>query len=47
MRDLSYCGDGYYNESEREYVKLVLEVLLEQVRAASAALICVFIWVGS
>ncbi len=20
MRDLSYCGDGYYNESEWEYV---------------------------
>lgn len=41
MRDLSYCSDGYYNESEWEYV------IYEQVRAASAALICVFIWVGS
>ena len=37
MRDLSYCGDGYYNESEWEYV------IYEQVRAAAAALICVFI----
>lgn len=46
MRDMSYCSDGYYNESEWEYVKSVLEVS-EQVRAAAAALTCVFIWVGS
>ena len=39
MRDLSYCSDGYYNESEWEYVILVLE----QVRAAAVALICIFI----
>lgn len=38
MRDMSYCSDGYYNESEWEYVEVS-----EQVRAAAVALICVFI----
>ena len=41
MRDLSHCGDGYSNESEREYV------IYEQLRAALAALICVFIIVNT